>query len=44
MISFAVPVDVATPLALARVVFFVLLFALAGVYFWRRKDVPAEAA
>jgi hypothetical protein len=44
MISFAVPVEVATPFALLRTAFFILLFALAGVYFWRRKEAPGEAA
>jgi hypothetical protein len=37
MITFAVPTDIAAPFALARAAFFVLTFALAGVFFWRNR-------
>ena len=38
MITFVVPVELVTPFALARTVFFVLVFALGGVYFLRDKE------
>jgi len=44
MIAFAVPVEVVTPFALARTVFFVLGFALAGIYFLRDQDASSAAA
>ena len=40
MIAFAVPVEIVTPFALARTVFFILAFALAGIYFLRDKGAP----
>jgi hypothetical protein len=43
MITFVVPVESVVPFALARTVFFVLVFALAGVYFLRDKETPAAA-
>ena len=42
MIAFAVPVEIVTPFALARTVFFILAFALGGVYFLRDKGAPLE--
>jgi hypothetical protein len=44
MIAFAVPVEIVTPFALARTVFFILAFALAGIYFLRDKGASAAAA
>jgi hypothetical protein len=44
MITFVVPVEAVVPFALARTVFFVLVFALGGVYFLRDKETPAAAA
>lgn len=44
MISFAVPTELATPFAVVRTAFFVLVFALAGIHFWRSKEAPAQAA
>jgi hypothetical protein len=44
MIAFAVPVEIVTPFALARTAFFVLGFALAGVYFLRDNEAPSAAA
>jgi hypothetical protein len=38
MITFVVPVELITPFALARTVFFVLVFALGGIYFLRDKE------
>jgi hypothetical protein len=38
MITFVVPVELITPFALARTVYFVLVFALGGVYFLRDKE------
>ena len=44
MITFVVPVDIVAPFTLARTAFFVLGFALAGLYFLRDKDSPAPGA
>jgi hypothetical protein len=44
MIVFAVPVEIVTPFALARTVFFILAFALAGIYFLRDKETAPAAA
>ncbi len=44
MITFAVPVEVITPFALARTVFFVLVFALGGIYFLRDKETSAATS
>ncbi len=44
MITFVVPVEVITPFALARTVFFVLVFALAGIYFLRDKETSAATS
>jgi hypothetical protein len=44
MIAFAVPVEIVTPFALARTVFFILAFALGGIYFLRDKGAPSAAA
>lgn len=44
MITFVVPVEIVVPFALARTVFFVLVFALGGIYFLRDKEAPASAA
>jgi hypothetical protein len=44
MITFAVPVEIVVPFALARTVFFVLVFALGGIYFIRDKEMPAAVA
>jgi hypothetical protein len=44
MIVFAVPVEIVVPFALARTAFFVLGFALAGVYFLRDREASAAAA
>jgi hypothetical protein len=44
MITFAVPVEIVTPFALARTVFFVLGFALAGAYFVRDQDGSSAGA
>jgi hypothetical protein len=41
MITFVVPVEIVVPFALARTVFFVLVFALGGIYFLRDKETPA---
>jgi hypothetical protein len=44
MIVFAVPVEIVVPFALARTAFFVLGFALAGVYFLRDQEASAATA
>jgi len=44
MIIFVVPVEIIVPFALARTAFFVLVFALGGIYFLRDKEMPAAAA
>jgi hypothetical protein len=44
MITFVVPVEITVPFALARTVFFVLVFGLGGIYFLRDKEAPAAAA
>lgn len=44
MITFVVPVEVITPFALARTVFFVLVFALGGIYFLRDKETSAATS
>jgi hypothetical protein len=44
MITFVVPVEIVTPFALARTVFFVLGFALAGIYFLRDKEASSATA
>jgi hypothetical protein len=41
MITFVVPVELVTPFALARTVFFVLVFALGGIYFLGDKETSA---
>ncbi len=43
MITFVVPVENVVPFALARTVFFVLAFALSGLYFLRAKETGKEA-
>jgi hypothetical protein len=44
MITFVVPVEIVAPFALARTVFFVLGFALGGIYFMGDKEMPAPVA
>jgi hypothetical protein len=44
MITFVVPVETVAPFALARTAFFVLGFALGGVYFLRDKEISVEQA
>jgi hypothetical protein len=44
MITFVVPVEIVVPFALARTVFFVLVFALGGIYFLRDKETLAPVA
>jgi hypothetical protein len=44
MITFVVPVEIIVPFALARTAFFVLVFALGGIYFLRDKEMPAAAS
>ena len=44
MITFVVPVEIVVPFALARTVFFVLVFALGGIYFLRDKEMPVPVA
>jgi hypothetical protein len=41
MITFVVPVEIVTPFALARTVFFVLVFALGGIYFLGDRETSA---
>ena len=41
MVTFVVPVEIVAPFALARTAFFVLGFALGGIYFLRDKETPA---
>ena len=41
MITFVVPIEIVAPFALARTAFFVLGFALGGIYFLRDKETPA---
>jgi hypothetical protein len=43
MITFAVPTDITAPFALTRTAFFVLAFALAGVFFWRDTGASGKA-
>jgi hypothetical protein len=44
MITFVVPVEIVAPFALARTAFFVLGFALGGIYFLPDKETPAPVA
>jgi len=44
MITFVVPVEIVVPFALARTIFFVLVFALGGIYFLRDKETLAPVA
>lgn len=44
MITFVVPVEIVAPFALARTAFFVLGFALGGIYFLRDRETPAPVA
>jgi hypothetical protein len=44
IITFVVPVEIVVPFALARTVFFVLVFALGGIYFLRDKETLAPVA
>ena len=44
MITFVVPVEIVAPFALARTAFFVLGFALGGIYFLRDKETSAPVA